>query len=77
MSAEPYVETTCPTSKRVDDATLHSTRFDGDNPYTICVYCGEMRDAISGRIIRAASQPEPSYGTVAGTDENAPSEREG
>jgi len=29
----------------------HSWRFDGDDPYTICVRCGELRDALSGRVI--------------------------
>lgn len=52
----PYVLTECPSSKRVDDPTLHSTRFDGDDPYTVCVYCGETRDAITGRIIRPATK---------------------
>lgn len=50
-----YVETTCPSSQRVDDPTLHSTRFDGDDPYTICVYCGETRDAQSGQIVKPAN----------------------
>lgn len=29
----------------------HSWRFDGDDPYVVCVRCDEVRDAISGRTI--------------------------
>jgi hypothetical protein len=44
----------CPLSERVD-GKVHSWRFDGDDPRIICVYCGEVRDALSGAVIRAAS----------------------
>jgi hypothetical protein len=40
----------CPKSRRVD-GPYHSTRWDGDDPYTVCVFCGQMRDAISGQVI--------------------------
>lgn len=40
----------CPLSKRVD-GKLHSWRFDGDDPYVLCVYCDERRDALTGRVI--------------------------
>jgi hypothetical protein len=40
----------CLASERVD-GPKHSWRFDGDDPYTICVYCGERRDAFTGRVI--------------------------
>lgn len=40
----------CEKSQRVD-GKMHSLKFDGDDPYTICVYCGERRDVISGRVI--------------------------
>ncbi|HKY57646.1 MAG TPA: hypothetical protein VJL80_06385 [Aeromicrobium sp.] len=43
----------CTKSERVD-GPKHSWKFDGDNPYIECHYCGEIRDAISGRVIRAA-----------------------
>jgi hypothetical protein len=36
----------CPASERVD-GPWHSWRFDGDDPRVICVYCGEMRDALT------------------------------
>lgn len=52
-TTEPTPEaTTCPTSKRVDKPGQHSLRFDGDDPHTVCVYCGEVRDAITGRLVR-------------------------
>jgi len=41
----------CPLSERVD-APVHSWRFDGDDPYVVCVYCGEVRDAMTDRVIR-------------------------
>lgn len=41
----------CPHSKRVDGPT-HTWRFDGDDPYIICVFCDEMRDALSARVVR-------------------------
>ena len=40
----------CSVSKRVD-GKKHSWKFDGDDPYVLCFYCGQRRDAISGRII--------------------------
>ena len=30
----------------------HSWRFDGDDPYIVCVYCGQMQDALTGRVIK-------------------------
>ncbi len=41
----------CPPSQRVD-GPLHSWRFDGDDPYVVCVYCDQMQDARTGRVIR-------------------------
>jgi hypothetical protein len=41
----------CPLSQRVD-GKLHSTRFMGDDPYTECVFCGEVRDALTGAVVR-------------------------
>lgn len=40
----------CPASVR--DDKKHSWRFDGDDPYVVCHYCGEYRDAITGRVIK-------------------------
>jgi hypothetical protein len=42
--------TDCPRPGRVD-GPAHSWRFDGDDPYVICHFCGERRDAQSGRVI--------------------------
>lgn len=41
----------CSKSQRVD-GPYHSTRWDGDDARTVCVFCGEVRDALSGAIIR-------------------------
>lgn len=40
----------CPKSKREDG--LHTFAFDGDDPYITCVFCEEVRDALTGRQIR-------------------------
>lgn len=48
-SREPSEE--CPLSERVD-GKKHSWRFDGDDPYIECVYCGEYRDALNGHVYR-------------------------
>jgi hypothetical protein len=49
----------CPLSKRVD-GPLHSFRFELDNPVIVCHFCGEMRDAISGKVLRAGRTTEES-----------------
>jgi|SRR3989344_279180 len=46
----------CPKSQRVD-GNGHSFVFDGDDPYVVCAYCKERRDAISGRIIPTLVEP--------------------
>jgi hypothetical protein len=43
----------CPRSKRVD-GQKHSWHFDGDDPYIVCSFCGEVRDTITGRFIKWA-----------------------
>ena len=48
--AESDARPICPKSQRVD-GPWHSERFDGDDPYTVCVYCGERRDALTGRVL--------------------------
>lgn len=45
----------CVPSKHVD-GKIHSWRFDGDDPYIICHWCGEIRDALNGRIIERGSR---------------------
>jgi len=46
-------EDICPAPGRVDGLN-HSWGFDGDDPYIVCRFCGEMRDAIGGAVLRAA-----------------------
>lgn len=41
----------CKPSQRVD-GKYHTWKFDGDDPYMICHWCGQRRDAISNRIIK-------------------------
>jgi hypothetical protein len=45
----------CAKSQRVD-GPLHSWRFDGDDPYIICAFCNEMRDALTGKVLREADR---------------------
>ena len=40
----------CPFSKHVD-GPRHGWRFDGDDPYVYCVWCGQYRDAQTNRIL--------------------------
>lgn len=42
-------ETECLHSLREDGK--HSWLFDGDDPYIHCLYCGELRDALTGKVI--------------------------
>ncbi len=49
QGAEPGDE--CPPSERVD-GKLHTWRWDGDDPRIFCHWCGEMRDALTGRVMR-------------------------
>ena len=41
----------CPFPGRVD-GNGHSWKFWGDDPYIVCHFCSEMRDAITGRVLR-------------------------
>lgn len=43
----------CPSTKHVDGKS-HGWQFDGDDPYIVCDWCKERRDAITGRIIAPA-----------------------
>ena len=52
MADSTSVEQLCAKSTRGDGG--HSWHFDGDDPYIVCVFCDEVRDAINGRVIRAA-----------------------
>lgn len=40
----------CELSERVD-GKKHTWKFDGDDPYIVCSWCGEVRDAIQGWVI--------------------------
>lgn len=51
----------CLLSQRVD-GPKHSWRFDGDDPRIVCVYCDEMRDALSGRVLRSRRVTEGEEG---------------
>ena len=42
----------CPKSERAD-GPWHAWKWDGDDPYVLCVYCGERRDALTGKSIVA------------------------
>jgi nitrite reductase/ring-hydroxylating ferredoxin subunit len=53
--SEPMDPELCSQSQRVD-GKWHSWKFDGDDPYIICHYCDEMRDARTGRVVRPAEQ---------------------
>lgn len=41
----------CPLSQRVD-GKLHTWRWDGDDPRVVCYWCGQMQDALTGRVIK-------------------------
>lgn len=48
---------TCTTDQptpRAPEPCAHSWRFMGDDPYTECIDCGEIRDAITGHVVRSA-----------------------
>jgi len=49
----------CELSQRVD-GQWHSWRFDGDDPYVICHYCGRVQDAVTGRVMDEGRNPAPS-----------------
>lgn len=40
----------CSQTEHVDGKS-HGWMFDGDDPYVVCSWCKERRDAISGRVI--------------------------
>lgn len=52
LERDPIADDRCPKSQRVDDPTAHSWRFDGDDPYIVCAYCDQVRDARTGKVIR-------------------------
>lgn len=54
IAVNPEIEDYCSLSKRVD-GKRHSHVFDGDDPYTICHYCGERRSAPSGMLITSGN----------------------
>lgn len=51
----------CNASQRVD-GKLHSWEFDGDDPRIKCCWCGEIRDALTGKPIKMSPtsvDPDP------------------
>jgi hypothetical protein len=40
----------CPRTKHVDGKS-HGWLFWGDDPYIKCEWCGEIRDALTGRVV--------------------------
>lgn len=57
---KPNKEDICPKSQRVDGKG-HSFVFDGDDPYVVCAYCKERRDAISGQKIEQLTTPSNTF----------------
>lgn len=49
----------CPFSQRVD-GPKHGWRFDGDDPYVECDWCGQVRDAQTNRIVRQGRSHLPA-----------------
>lgn len=45
------VEKNCPSVRSITTDRKHSVVFDGDDPYTKCIWCGAIFDAITGREI--------------------------
>ena len=41
----------CPRTKHVDGKS-HGWLFWGDDPYIKCDWCGEIRDALTGRVVK-------------------------
>lgn len=57
---KPNTTDACLESRRADGK--HSWKFDGDDPYVVCVFCKEARDALTGRPV-AAPVVEPEQST--------------
>lgn len=65
----------CPRSQRSDQRWAHSWKFDGDDPYIICHFCGERRDAHSGAVVgRRCTDPAPLDWVIVG-GESGPNAR--
>ena len=41
----------CPLTEHVDGKS-HGWLFWGDDPYVKCDWCGEIRDALTGRVVK-------------------------
>ena len=41
----------CPKTQHIDGKS-HGWLFDGDDPYVVCAWCHERRDALTDRVIR-------------------------
>lgn len=49
----------CAYSERAD--RRHSWVFDGDDPYVICAYCEQVRDALTDQIIKPGVRPVADF----------------
>lgn len=61
---EPVALLTCLASGRPDNQ--HAWEYDGDDPYVVCGYCGERRDALTGRLVVPPPVPAVKRGNVRG-----------
>lgn len=50
----------CPTSTRVD-GPHHSWVFDGDDPRVVCVFCGKVRDALTGAVLQPGEGAQDAH----------------
>lgn len=55
----------CPKTHHIDGRS-HGWRFDGDDPYVVCHWCGERRDNLTGRIVGQRMTPMPDWVIVGG-----------
>lgn len=58
MCAACFSGERCELSQRVD-GKAHSWKWASDGPYIVCHYCGELRDALSGRVLDQPNSVTP------------------
>lgn len=46
------VDGMCMSPKSAETGGTHSVKFDGDDPYTICIWCGSTFDVLTGKQIK-------------------------